>query len=825
MSMEITTVVEFLQVLFVYLTCFFLIPHLVLSKHLKGKKLFERFLLCVILSNFYVINIVFVIFLLHLPSNRIMFTFLSVFPAAVAWQRINRPDIRKFFSLISVSFSRLMLGEAKIRTIWGSLSAKPRLMTRRLIRSVFLHFRLHIVEWLIYLALMGFNIWYHSYGTLHKYIYGTSDLIVHHSWIHQMDDGTIFSNGIYPFGFHNIVFFMHRIFHLRIVSILRTLGTVQMIFIFSMIYIILRKICHSRIIPLMGLFFFTIPDFYNFQGTMRYQWALPQEYAMLFLYPCAFFLIQYFERKRNEINTEKKMMEKGTLYAWLPQYQLRSSTRSLIFFGISFSMTLAVHFYITIIAVLLCLAIAIAYIPVVFHYRYFFSIALAGILSVSVAVLPLFIGFAEGHPLEGSLRWAMSVMSPGQTSDDSEEEEETNETSSTETEQASKTGKENTKGARSANVDPAGNPSSNQAGTAAAQREPSIQQILQKKYDQFQQILQKKFDQLKRFIIKLPKRIQDKLDQYNTVGVAYLGSTFNDSDLIEAFLWMMDIIVFAGILTGLISRKFYCRNMIAMGLYFFFMTLLVCGTYYSLPTIMDSARARLFICYATPVMLACAADFLYTVVFRAIRYHVTTEIAPILLMGFLLVSFLSNDMIKPLNIIYSLQASGEMYCDYKIMQEYPKKKWTLITTTNSIQIVSDDGWVTETCEFLGKMEKLTKNTKVTIPSKYVFFYIEKKPLVYGDYNFVTEELVNFGYVSEEEAAKDAAFQGGGVYGGENRYVLESKYYYWAKAFEEKYPREFQVYYEDDNFICYRIIQNEFHLYNFAIDYGYNKTAS
>ena len=815
MSMEITTVVEFIQVLFVYLTCFFFIPHIVLNSYIKGKKLFERFLICVTVSNFYVINIVFLIFLLHLPVNRVMFTIFAVLPAAIAWQRINRPNIRQFFTLISVSFSRLMLGEAKIRTIWGSLSAKPRLMTHRLIRSVVLHIRIHIVEWLIYVALMGYNVWYHSYGTLHKYIYGTSDIIVHHSWIHQMDDGNIFSNGIYPFGFHNIVFFMHRIFNLKLVSILRTLGTVQMIFIFSMIYIILRKICHSRIIPLMGIFFFTVPDFYNFQGTMRYQWSLPQEYAMIFLYPCAFFLIQYFERKRNEISTEKEMFAKGTLYAWLPQYQLRPSTRSLFFFGISFSMTLAIHFYITIIAVLLCLAIAIAYVPIVLHYRYFFSIALAGILSVAVAVLPLFIGFAEGHPLEGSLRWAMSVMSPGQTSDDSEEEEEeTNEANSTETEQAkqdAKTAKKNTKKELSENVDSTDNPSGNQNVTAAAQREPSIQQFLQKK-----------FNQLKRFIVKLPKKTQDKLDRYNTVGTAYLSSTFNDSDLIEAFLWLMDGIIFAGILTSLISRKLYCRNMIAMGLYFFFMTLMICGAYYSLPTIMDSARSRLFICYATPVMLACAADFLYTIVFRAIRYHVSSEIAPIILMGFLLAAFISNDNIKPLNVIYSLQAPGEMYCNYKIMQEYPKKKWTLITTTNTVQIVSDDGWVTEMCEFLGKMNNLTKNTKVTIPSKYVFFYIEKKPLVYGGYSPVTDDLLTYGYVSEEEAAKDAVFEGGGAYSSENRYILESKYYYWAKSFEEKYPREFQVYYEDDNFVCYRLIQNEFHLYNFAIDYGYNK---
>ena len=31
----------------------------------------------------------------------------------------------------------------------------------------------------------------------------------------------------------------------------------------------------------------------------------------------------------------------------------------------------------------------------------------------------------------------------------------------------------------------------------------------------------------------------------------------------------------------------------------------------------------------------------------------------------------------------------------------------------------------------------------------------------------------------------------------------------------------KVYYEDDDFVCYYIEQNEYYLNNFAIDYGYN----
>lgn len=34
----------------------------------------------------------------------------------------------------------------------------------------------------------------------------------------------------------------------------------------------------------------------------------------------------------------------------------------------------------------------------------------------------------------------------------------------------------------------------------------------------------------------------------------------------------------------------------------------------------------------------------------------------------------------------------------------------------------------------------------------------------------------------------------------------------------------EVYYETDDFVCYRIQQNEYSLYNFAVDYGYHHEA-
>ena len=49
----------------------------------------------------------------------------------------------------------------------------------------------------------------------------------------------------------------------------------------------------------------------------------------------------------------------------------------------------------------------------------------------------------------------------------------------------------------------------------------------------------------------------------------------------------------------------------------------------------------------------------------------------------------------------------------------------------------------------------------------------------------------------------------------------SHMYYWAQKFKQLYPNEMQVYYETDEFVCYKLHQNSYSLYNLAIDYGYN----
>lgn len=123
---------------------------------------------------------------------------------------------------------------------------------------------------------------------------------------------------------------------------------------------------------------------------------------MLFILPSIYFLFAFFEKKREEL--EKKEERK-------------CSNWYLAGFAISFSMTLAVHFYDTMIAGLFCIGIAVGYGFRLFRKQYFGRIMLAGILSVCIAVLPMGIAFATGTPLQGSLGWGMNVITGGSKDD------------------------------------------------------------------------------------------------------------------------------------------------------------------------------------------------------------------------------------------------------------------------------------------------------------------------------------------------------------------------------------------------------------------------
>ena len=119
-------------------------------------------------------------------------------------------------------------------------------------------------------------------------------------------------------------------------------------------------------------------------------------------------------------------------------------------------------------------------------------------------------------------------------------------------------------------------------------------------------------------------------------------------------------------------------------------------------------------------------------------------------------------------------------------------------------------------------------------------YIEKRPIQYGQSHFFSgpawlaeEKYAEFyssevsqcpdiytSKISEKEASKDMVLYERPflTYRSlESRTILEAKAYLWCQNFSKLYPFEVSTYYEDDNFVCYYFRQNQYALYNLAIE--------
>ena len=171
----------------------------------------------------------------------------------------------------------------------------------------------------------------------------------------------------------------------------------------------------------------------------------------------------------------------------------------------------------------------------------------------------------------------------------------------------------------------------------------------------------------------------------------------------------------------------------------------------------------------------------------------------------------------------------------RIASEYPKQRYTIISTTDETYQVIESGWHEEILDFYYK----SKLEKYYIPTEYLFFYVEKNPIQYAQYHFfagprwLAQKKYSQYYkysnavISEGSAIKSSKIsedvlgepltdmgKASDAYSNlKNRTILESELYFWCQDFKARLPYEIQVYYEDEDVVCYMIKQNPEHLYN------------
>ena len=784
--MTTLVILRFLGIFAVYTGVTLALPALMFRRILRGRSLAEQFLMCYTFGNFYIINIVFLLQLLHI-SNFFTLAGLTAVLSIVIGGRVNRIPLKQQAGNTWHLFGKLLRGRMKLKSAIFLFLGKCAEGIKRLVKFFYRHIVKNPIQSMLLLGIGVCLCWIYGRQIILVYGYRASDIPVHMSWINEMSRGKIFAKGVYPFGFHCMIYYLHAVFRFDTYVILCQFFFAQVIFMHLVLLAMLKQLCKTKYIPYIGTFVFLLGNFWSGQTYSRFYATLPQEFGMIFVIPSIYFLIRFFQIPK------QKLADKETRL-------------TLQCFAMAFSLTLAIHFYGTMIAGLCCIGIACGFCFRFLRKEYFCRIMFTGICSVFLAVLPMGIAFATGTPLQGSLGWGLSVINGGKSSSSTEAEAETDEA---ETLEVSTGDDKNTvrvvkPDGTVMEIDVSDLPSAqeNESGgqmqtetTAPAVPKVSFGEKIRKIPGKAKNALSEMSSRILEFIIKLDVK---------NIGYMILAS--------------FALLLLLGFIFCVFRQTEYGAMLMSMGFCMWFVTILLCAGVFGLPPMMDGARCSIYYVYLLSAALTALADgLLYMVLplrkLRLVRNAVSLAVTAAVLMG-----MFQNHMIKQSDFSSGFVMNGAITCLSNIIHENEDKTWTIVSANDETQMGLDHGWHYETITFLRGMETLEKNTKVIIPTKTVYFFIEKIP---GDY--AVSYAKSGQSISRKGASRSLPNVGGiGMYQGEGRWIVMSRMYYWAQAFMELYPNEMKVYYEDNKFICYKIEQNMYHQYNFAIDYRYNQ---
>ena len=394
MLMSTLVILRFTGIFAAYTGITVLLPEIMFRRILKGRRLSEQFLMSYTFGNFYIINIVFALQLLHI-SNFFTLTAVTVLMSILIGLKVNRIPLRRKLAEGKKIFCRLSDGSLGIRSAVGNLVRWIVNMCRCFAEIFYKYIVKKPIQNMFILLILGAMFWIYGRQIILTYGYRASDIPVHLSWINQMSRGKIFSKGVYPFGFHCMIYYLHTVFGVDTYVILCEFFFVQVIYLHAVLLVMLKLLCKTKYLPYIGVFAYIVGDFWSGQTYSRFYSTLPQEYGMIFVIPSVYFLIRFFQIRKENLKD-------------------RETRRILQCFAMAFSLTLAIHFYGTMIAGLCCIGIAMGFCFRFVMKEYFCRIMVTGILSVVLAVLPMAIAFAGGTPLQGSLGWGMSVINGSQ---------------------------------------------------------------------------------------------------------------------------------------------------------------------------------------------------------------------------------------------------------------------------------------------------------------------------------------------------------------------------------------------------------------------------
>ena len=256
--------------------------------------------------------------------------------------------------------------------------------------------------------------------------------------------------------------------------------------------------------------------------------------------------------------------------------------------------------------------------------------------------------------------------------------------------------------------------------------------------------------------------------------------------------------------------------------------------YFGLPQIIEKGRLVSFVDTNMALTMAVPIEIFMALSFKKER-RLIPSLVSMMLVGTLSYGAVHFDLLAKPSYSFQAQYNGAVIAYRRILNEFPRQKWTIVSPVDENTMVIGKGWHTELWEFITDLEDNVKARKageepepIYIPTPYVFFYLEKKPLRANRVNFYAGEMAKDEpplTIEDSMADLDAELNKHVLDLIDKRYtipelrrVYEGKLKLWIDKYQKYYPRELTLYYEDKDIWVYKLEQNEFYLNDLDIDY-------
>ena len=816
---------EYVRVFFAYVMILFVWPSVVFRDYLRGRSRTVRFAFCVTVPVVLLNTVVLSLGVFHILYGWLIAVLFygTLLLGLLRWYPVRREQIKKI--------SRLFLGTYGIRLLLLRLRNRVKNGIGRAHAQFRRSIRGRRCVYLMLGVVVCFGMVYFSYGAFHDYSYGFGDMYRHHSWIYGLLNGTPFYEGIYPEAMHCFIYAMRVLFGVKIYSSQLFLAGIHVAVFLVSAYLLLKELFAWDGTAVLALALFLTVDLLCIDeifSMSRLQWTLPQEFGLYTQFLCALFLLRCLKTDFSDRSGSRRERIRKFL-----------TDENLLLFLLSLAASLAIHFYVTMMAFFLCVVIAACRLPSLFQKRRFGSLVKAVCLGVMIAVLPMEIAYAKGVPFQGSIGWAVNVINGTDTAEGrTSQAEQILEQEQTSSEQTSKeqtwSGERMTESGETteAAVQPTeqshgGNGQTPDGGSADAGQNSAPKQSAGNHMLVMAERMAASFAGKAQLVWKYGY-VQLYRENRAEWIVVFSG--------LALILWAVYRMA-AGIITGLLKkgsdskkiRQLFDGYPVLVGISVLLM-IVYAAPFLGLPELIAGSRLcsteQLFILAVVVIPVDLAAG--------AIALTPGRRVLPLALAAGVAVIYVGTRQLGIFHgyLYYELtRYNAAVMVTQDITDKFPENSCTIVSTTDELYQVIEQGRHEELLTFLNRVN----GSGYTLPTEYIFVYVEKRPIQYAQSHFFTgsdwlaEEKytsyyttyfsegnsINASEISREQAEKEMMTFSklSQTYSNlDSRTILESKAYEWCRKFEASYPQEMKVYYEDENFCCYMIRQNTYRLY-------------